>query len=74
MNTALVSAWQNQLLTSETETQAVMKAISAFHLLSLMINGFSVRQLIGGVFYGWPFVCGCKVTVQICAEVFHTQN
>lgn len=57
MNTALVSAWQNQSLTSETEAQAVMEAICAFCLLSLMINGLSVRQLIGGGFYGWPFVC-----------------
>lgn len=68
MHTALVSAWQNQLLTSATEAQAVMEAISAFYLLSLMINGLSVRQLIGGRFYGWPFVCGCKLTVQICEE------
>lgn len=66
MNTALVSAWQNQSLASETEAQAVMEAICAFYLLSLMINGLSVRQLIGGGFYGWPFVCGCKLTVQIC--------
>lgn len=30
MNTALVSAWQNQSLTSETEAQAVMEVICAF--------------------------------------------
>lgn len=69
MNTALVSAWQNQSLTSETEAQAVMEVICAFCLLSLMINGLSVRQLIGGGFYGCLlFVCGCKLTVQICVE------
>lgn len=68
MNTALVSAWQNQSLASETEAQAVMGTICAFYLLSLMINGLSVRQLTGGVFNGWPFVCGCKLTVQICVE------
>lgn len=67
-NTALVSAWQNQSLTSETEAQAVMEAICAFYLLSWMINGLSVRQLISRGFYGWPFVCDCKLTVQICVE------
>lgn len=67
MNTALVSAWQNLSLTSETEAQAVMEAICAFYLLSL-INGLSVRQLIRVGFYGWPFVCGCKQTVEIYVE------
>lgn len=67
MNTALVSAWQNLSLTSETEAQAVMEAICAFYLLSL-INGLSVRQLIRVGFYGWPFVYGCKPTAEIHVE------
>jgi len=47
MNTVFSSAWQNQPLASETETQAGMETICAFYLLSLMINGLNVRQLNG---------------------------
>lgn len=68
MDTAVASAWQNPPLASETEVQAVMETICAFYLLSLMINGLGVRQLNGDFFYGWPFVCGCKLTVQISVE------
>lgn len=68
MNTALASAWQNQPLISETEAQAVMETIWAFYLLSLMINGPKVRQLNGDFSHDWPFVCGCKWTVQISVE------
>lgn len=69
MNIALASAWQNHPLASETEAQAVMETICALYLLSLMINDLSVRQLNGDFFfYGWLFVGGCKLTVQISVQ------